>query len=452
MQEQEFIINQENAEIISRKPAPEAGEIEFLKNYEIKNWEFSPRIYKILAASAIFNILLLLVFVQTNILQARACDSPWVNRVCQVLDTVYVGSQILGADTEFASLPYEKTEIEDAEIVWIDQTGTEPLNYPEGYFALANPESQFQTVMQDSMPGNTEFQNLTPPSGNFPAPAPMPVIPPSSSTLPPQQLPPAASNPITIPDNPIGDSSIPKESRKGKKNKPENKKPEETETAKTETEKETEAKQPEISSLPVAEDIINKKPLQDFSIGVLEKVSKQEVDLTKPFSVVMFGTITKEGKFDRNKSAYLKSGGDPAMVNVAKSAIEAVGDSGLLTYLKNQGVDTIKFELVQDDKQIYAIITSTHPSKEKASSVSSALNFAIEIGKKTVKEEDTLTLLNAATVESKDKNFILNFNMEKPIAHEMIKRQLQKAEEKRKQEQQPNSTAQTKPVGKTAGE
>ena len=50
-------------------------------DYEIKNWEFSPRIYKILAASAVFNILALLVFAQTNILQARACDSPWVGRV-----------------------------------------------------------------------------------------------------------------------------------------------------------------------------------------------------------------------------------------------------------------------------------------------------------------------------------------------------------------------------------
>jgi len=77
--------------------------------------------------------------------------------------------------------------------------------------------------------------------------------------------------------------------------------------------------------------------------------------------------------------------------------------------------------------------------------------LAISIGKMTVKEEDTLALLNAAKVESKDKNFILNFNLEKTIAQEMIKRQLQKAEAKRKeqQQQQPNSTAQTKNADKT---
>jgi hypothetical protein len=270
--------------------------------------------------------------------------------------------------------------------------------------------------------------------------------------LPPQQLPPAGSSSIIIPDNPIGNANpTTGKTRKGKGAKPEAPKPDTDAVAKNEEEKEPESKQPGIGSLPVAEEIINKKPLQDFGDGVLEKVSKKEVDLTKPFSVVMVGTITKDGKFDRKKSAFLKTGGDEAMVNVAKSAIEAIGDSGLLTYLKDQGVDTVKFELVQDDKQIYAIVTSTHPTEQKAGSVSSALNTAISLGKMTVKEEDTLALLNAAKAESKDKNFILNFNMEKAIAQELIKRQLQKAEEKRKQQQQqPNSTAQTGSVNKTA--
>ncbi len=449
MQEQEVIIHQEQAEFINPKPPANAQELGFLEKYEIKNWEFSPRIYKIMAASAIFNILLLMVFAQTNILQARACDSPWVGRVCQVLDTVYVGSKLLGNESEFASLPYERTEIEDADVVWINQTGTEPLNYPEGYFALANPESQFQTVMQDPTLENSGFQDFTqiPPASNIPPPAPMPVMPPITGfNLPPQKLPKASKNRVIIPDTPIADNPIGENAAKNPK--PEAKKPDATETA--ENEPQTESKQPDISSLPVAEDIINKKPLQDFGDGVLEKVSKKEVDLTKAFSVVMVGTITKDGKFDRKKSAFLKTSGDQAMIDVAKLAIEAIGDSGILTYLKTLNVENIQFELVQDDNQIYAVITSTQPTPQRAESVSSGLNTAISIGKLTVKEEDTLALLNAAKVESRDKNFILNFNMEKPFAQEMIKRQLQKAEEKRKQQQQPNSTAQTQSLDKTA--
>lgn len=453
MQEQEVIINQKPAETISHSPSPSVQDEEFLKNYEIKNWEFTPRIYKILAASAVFNILALIVFAQTNILQARACDSPWVGRVCQVIDTVYLGSTILGADSEFVSKPYERTEIGDAEIVWVDQTGTEPLNYPEGYFALANPEDQFQTMMQDPTLGNPDlqgFQDFTPPATNFPPTTTVPI--PPSTSLPPQKLPPAATNPIIIPDNPIGENPIGKNTRKGSKTaKPEANKPDANGTAKKDDEKE-EPKQPGLDSLPVAEEVINKKPLQDFGDGVLDKVAKKEVDLTKPFSVVMVGTITDEGKFDRTKSAYIKTGGDQAMVDVAKLAIEAIGDSGILTYLKRLDVSQIKFELVQDDKQVYAVITSNQPTVKKAETVSSGLNTAISIGKMTVKEEDTLALLNAAKVESKDKNFILNFNLEKAIAQEMIKRQLQKAEAKRKeQQQQPNSTAQTENADKTTG-
>ena len=41
-------------------------EQELFNNYELRNWDFSPRIYKILAASAIFNVLALLIFAQTN--------------------------------------------------------------------------------------------------------------------------------------------------------------------------------------------------------------------------------------------------------------------------------------------------------------------------------------------------------------------------------------------------
>ncbi len=444
MQEQEVIIHKEQAEFVNPKPPAKAQEDGFLEKYEIKNWEFSPRIYKILAASAIFNILLLMVFAQTNILQARACDSPWVGRVCQVLDTVYVGSKLLSNESEFASLPYERTEIEEADVVWINQTGTEPLNYPEGYFALANPESQFETMMTDPMLGNSGFQdfnNQIPPASNIPPSAPM-----TGFNLPPQKLPKASKNRIIIPDTPIGDNPIGENAAKNPK--PDAKKPDAAETAKNETEQET--KQPGLESLPVAEDIINKKPLQDFGDGVLEKVSKKEVDLTKAFSVVMVGTITKDGKFDRKKSAFLKTGGDEAMINVAKLAIEAIGDSGILTYLRTLNVETIKFELVQDDKQIYAIITSDQKNEQSAKAVTSGLNTAISIGKMTVKEEDTLALLNAAKVESKDKNFILNFKMDKPFAQELIKKQLQKAEEKRKQPQQPNSTAQTGSVNKTA--
>nr|MBP6213005.1 hypothetical protein [Pyrinomonadaceae bacterium] len=42
--------------------------------YEIKTWELSPRLFKIVAASAIANVLALLVFAQTSVLTMKGCD------------------------------------------------------------------------------------------------------------------------------------------------------------------------------------------------------------------------------------------------------------------------------------------------------------------------------------------------------------------------------------------
>ena len=101
--------------------------------YEIKTWELVPRIYKILADSAIFNLLGLMVFAQADLLTRRGCESPFDGRVCQVLDTVYIGKVLLGTDTEYIDADYEKSDLGDVEITMIDVSNLEvPLSYPEG--------------------------------------------------------------------------------------------------------------------------------------------------------------------------------------------------------------------------------------------------------------------------------------------------------------------------------
>ena len=171
--------------------------------------------------------------------------------------------------------------------------------------------------------------------------------------------------------------------------------------------------------------------------------------MTKSFKVQMIGELDKDGKLDATKSRYVKfkpeEQGDQAMVDIAKAAIEAINNSGLFYYLKTQGVDKVEFLLVQDDKQISAIITSSQKSEERAKTISSGLNGLLALAGTQVKEEELKTLIKSAKVEPKGKNFILNFNIEKPVAQEMIARKLQEAEAKKKAEEQqnakPNSTA-----------
>ncbi len=440
-------------------------EKEFLQHYEIKNWNLSPRLYKILGISAIANILAFVIVGQTNLLTIKGCDSPFVSQICQVLDTVYVGTALFGTDAEFAIKDYEKTELADSEITYINVSGeTPPLKYPEGYFALANPE-------QFAMMQNTDFPIVPAQTynGGFPT---NPTIQNDMPLLNTPQIVPTPNNKAVIgtpPDSPFtfGGSptvkfpsvkrvKVPKPPKVKTDDSPKELPKLDGEKTTAENKEKKDPKQPEISSDPVSSDVINKKPLQDFGDVVLDKVSKKEIDLTKNFLVEMQGAITPEGKFDRDpkKSRFVKTEGDQAMVDVAKSAIEAIGDSGLLNYLKNLGIDKVNFTLQQDNDQIFVAITSDQITEQRAKTVSSGLNGWISIGKSTVKEDDTKILLEAAKVESKGKNFVLNFKLPKPVAQDMINRQLQKAEAKKKEAEmnkKPNSTAQNANANQKTG-
>ena len=443
-------------------------EKEFLQNYEIKNWNLSSRLYKILGISALANILAFAIIGQTDLLTKKGCDSPFVNQICQVLDTVYVGSMLFGTDAEFAIKDYEKTELADADITYIDVSGGDepPLTYPEGYFALANPE-------QFAMMENTDFPMMPPPSYNgFPT---NPTIENGTNLMNTPQVVPTPNNnavtgtppdsPFTFDKNPT--IKIPKQPKVKTPKLPKiiNNSPKQL--PKLDGDKTTadnkDPKQPDISSDPVTDFRPNKKPLQDFADEILAKrADKQKVqsnlDLTKSFKVKMFGVLTENGELDPKKSGFVKlkdeEQGDQEMVDIAKAAIEAINKSGLFYYLKTLGVDKVDFTLTQDDKQLYAVITSSQKDENKAKTISSGFNNILSIAKLTVKEEELKTLLNAATVEPQGKNFVLNFKLDKPIAQKLIEQKLQEAEVKKKEAEmnkKPNSTAQTTNTNQITG-
>ncbi|MEO7673748.1 MAG: hypothetical protein ABIU09_06690, partial [Pyrinomonadaceae bacterium] len=176
----------------------ESQDGDLFNNYEIKNWDYSSTIYKILAISAVLNIGVLAFIGQTNLLTLRGCDSPFVGRVCQVLDMAYVGTVLFGTEREYVDMEYEKTDLGDAEITYIDVSGeTPPLSYPEGYFQLANPVQY--AMLQQQAENPSSFTNT--PGMNFPgfptpsnndgdllkqraAPPPMPSVNPFQDDTP----------------------------------------------------------------------------------------------------------------------------------------------------------------------------------------------------------------------------------------------------------------------------
>jgi len=440
---------------------------ELFQGYEIKNWNYSPRLYKILGAATVFNLLSLLVMGQAEIFTTRGCDSPLVGRVCQVIDTLYVGSMLLSTDSEFVSKDYEKNELEDADITYIDVSGqTPPLKYPEGYFALANPESEFAAMQ------NTDFSTFQ---------SSIPGIPTNPTTAydtdlmdQPQVMPTPNKNAVTgtIPNepysfggsNPIATTPSFKNKKypriyspkmpKIKGNSP-SKLPNledgalaENKDKKDKTdEKETVKNQPPLESEAVKEIEINKKPFEELGDTLNEKLAKKEVDLSKSFTVILDGTIAADGKLDSKKSKFVKFEGDEQMIEVAKQAIEAVGNSGFLGHLKNNGVDKVNFTIIQNDKEISVIILSDQKTPEKAGTIASGFNallsgliFADNNGIKKL-DENSKTLVNNSKVTSEGKKFKLNFVLPKQQAQDLINRSLKDRAEKKAKQQQPNSSA-----------
>ena len=438
-------------------PVPiSSAETDLFKGYEIRNWDLGPRIYKIIGIAAAANLLALLIVAQTSLLTMKGCDSPLVGRVCSVLDTVYVGSMLFGTDREYVDAAYDETKIGDSEITFVDVSGvTPPLSYPEGYFQLANPE-QFQvpsgTIDDLAFNGTSGMPNMT----YTPPPAT------SGSLLDtPQVLPQSNPNVITgdIPSFGSDTTGSYKPPRPRKTPKPKNpgNLPDIDDAAVAQV-KPSPTPTPEVLPTPMTSDAItavpiNKKPLVDFADDVAVKFVSKEVDLDQPFTVVLNGVLAADGSLDLKASKFDvdKQKGDQKMIDIGKAALEALGKSGYLTYLKNLNVDKFNATLVQDDKQITVIITSAQKSVEAAKTVASGLGVAISVGKNITQDpSDERTLLNGAKVTAEGKNFVLNFAIPKPIAQEMITRKLNEAAAKRAGQPKPSGNTTTRSGDKTA--
>lgn len=416
-------------------------------HYEIKSWEFTPRIAKILAASVLVNVLALVVAAQTSVLTMKGCDSPLVGRVCQALDVVYVSALLFGTERDYVDVAYERTRLDDdAEVTFVDVTGaTPPLSYPEGYFQIANPEM---------FAGSADDENQPNLAANLPA-YKTPYIPPPA----PKSL--IDTPPVTPRRNPnvvegeLPSFGNPQASTPSRKRAPGRVRPQPLPSPSEnidEDENATVAANPSPDPTPLSSEAltaveINRKPLTDFADEISTKWAANEIDLNQPFVVVLNGYLTKDGKLDRKRSKFdvSKQQGDPEMVNVAKMAIEAVGDSGFLTYLRSLDVEKITLTLVQNDEQITARVVAEQKTVERARLVQSGLNGYIMFGKGAVKNpSDEKTLLDGARVYSEGKNFILDFALPKPVAQEMINRRLTEAQAKKLQQPQPSSNVDTR--------
>lgn len=446
---------------VATAPQPEG---DLFGRYEIKNWEFSPLIYKILAASAVLHLAVLAFISQTNVLTMRGCDSPWVGRVCQVVDMTYLGAMLYGTDREYADVAYERTQLDpDDEIIYIIETAeNRPLEYPEGYFQIANP-LQYEMLRQQAAAGlnGTDLPGVVTPGMS---------IPNNDGDLLKIPANPPASNPNAFTDNSssplyrVGDGSsnagtIRPRNARDRRNRPPSTNTDEKDPGETVANSNTNTAQaPQPAPSPNPDEatadkfgvLINKRPLKERATETLTKLEQSGLKLDKAFKVVIEGTL---GLAKDGKTVVLKNPkpvavdpnipNDPEMVKLAQDWILAVGDSGWLGYLeklelrKKPSSKKVVITVEQNDTEFLASIRSQVTTANEANTLATSLRTFITLGALGAKD-DVLTFLKAATTGTEGSDVILNIKFEKPVVQQLIQRKLAESKEPKAE---PSSTA-----------
>lgn len=449
---------------VNTAPAEPLHEGDFLYHYELPSWQLGPRLYQILGASIAVNLVLLAIFGQASFLTAKGCDGPLVGKVCQVLDTVYIGTMLFGTDREYADVEYDPTRLsKDDDVTFVDVSNLEaPLEYPEGYFQIANPDQQFASVDQTAL--NNGF--IAP---GIPSNPTITTTPDLTNT--PQVLPPANPNAVegTLPTFNDPNPTTPRNRRNPRLNKIPNNTTVADANANTNTNSNPTVQNPSTPNANTAAQqdqavvdkngvFINKRPLTDQAKQTIADLNANKVKLDAPFKVVVEGTLglAKDGKTIVLKNPKLVPDpnvkNDPTVEKLVSDWILRVGDSGWFGYLdkldQKGKLKTKKIQVAveQNNTDFVASIRSEMPSENEARTASSGLGLLISGGILTT-SGDEQTFLKSATTGVDGNSLIFNFKMPTADVQQVIQRKLADLE---KSVNQPNSTAVVGPSNSTA--
>ena len=470
------------------EPAPPQQEGDFLHGYEVRTWDWSPRFLKLAGAVAVVNILLLVGVAQTSLLTTKGCDSPLVGRVCQVIDTVYVGSILLaGSERDYVDAAYERTELDDADITFVNVGGDNaPLYYPADYMKYSDPEryaaeqaallNPADPALGMIAPGIPPSTGLGRPSTGFDITSTRPSYPkPNKNVVDESKLP-------TI----DGDSSadvddkepVKPADRKRNGGKPPLNGGEGTTASTTPCNEKgeipgipgskcTPAATPDPEQVAKPGDI-NKRPFKDLAKLVLELGDK--VDLrNSQFIVEASGKLNKDGRLEKKSFRWGRAqSNDPEMVTVVKRSIEAFSESGLLNYVKDLTGKTLNLSIQRDTTTLNARVVSEVESEQTAASLASGFRTIIDFAKGQKRERiaalqaendpakaeaiqneiDDLALLDKTVIGNQGKNLVIVFSAENGVVQTMVDRKL--ASEKASPTPPPARPSSTNQTGKSA--
>lgn len=390
--------------------------------YEVGRWHLSTRLYSIIAISALLNLGIIGVLAQTNFLTARGCDSPFVGRVCQVLDMSYVAAVLFGTKREYVDAAYETADLSESEVVWIDQTGVPAqFEYPEGYFRLSNPEMFMQPANGTTDPMLPMLSPVTNGSSLIHTP---PIAPKDNKNAVPKDLP---DLPYELPEQETGSNVKGTKDPKKGQNDQSNSAPGKNTVAGSNSN----SGNPDQNNYPVDGVVINKRPIADLGDKVNGLIADKKLDLQTPFTGNAKGRLTKDGRIDPKTLKLLIQSPDPNMQQVVQDGILAIDAAGYLQYLKVISGKDFELVLKQDDQNISAVVQSEMETESRANSIKSSLDIGLALAKMQKQganadqnDKDDLVLLEGAKIETQGKRVVITFVVPKEVALPMIQRKL----------------------------
>ena len=342
-------------------------------------------------------ILLRLILISLVLHVAVAASVLYVPGVRDSLDIAALLSK-----TKYVDRAYQKTRVgEDVQMIELAK-----FHYPPGYFASeVAPALPAPTVDPFSPRVISEARRErveptpTPSPTPEPSPSPMPSLSPEQATV--------ANANTSEPKKDLNDAA--------------------------KVEKELDKIAAENSVVRPNENEVNTRPLKDWLKRANDLKEKGQLDLSSSVEITIAANLSTQCKLIDPK--VVQKSGDVRLVDVAKDMVSAIGDSGMLSFLRDpkkvSDVNELKCDEIPlemtiklDQNEIAATVESQADSPARAEEMAKGYSGLLAIGQLLKRGRDEEMLYKSTKVTSEDKRILVNFSMPRQVASEMLKRQL----------------------------
>lgn len=305
------------------------------------------------------------------------------------------------ANTRYSDREYSKTEVgEDVQMLTL---AGDKFRYPPGYFAT---EEQLRALAQ---PTPAVPQMTFTPSRIWQTPMPTPS-PEASPSLSPEASPSATTDAKVAADSKAGDPKTPEEA-----------------------EQELNKIAAENNVLRPSENDINTRPLKDWLARANALRDKGQLDLSSEIEITIAASLNTDCKLVEPN--VVQKTGDARLIDVAKDMVAAIGDSGMLSFLRDPrkvadptklSCDAMPLQVTikLDQNDIAAKVETQADSPERAVQMAKGYNTLLAVGEFAKRGHDEEILYRNTKVTSEGKQILVNFSMPRPTASEMLKKQL----------------------------